>query len=120
MSIHSIELWSIDGSRLIAGEIGYRVGSIYTSMTGFHRESGSGSIQLAALAGLLVKSNISVWDLGMSMDYKLEFGASVIDRIQWIRVLREHRLNKRQIECPLGTKIYAGDLVSHLTRIHSQ
>jgi Leu/Phe-tRNA-protein transferase len=89
-------------------------------MTGFYRESGCGSIQLAALAGLLVKSNISMWDLGMSMDYKLEFGASLIDRNQWIRLLREHRLDKRQLECPLGTKISAGDLVSHLTRIHSQ
>ena len=118
VSVHSIELWSSDGSRLVAGEIGYRVGSTYTSMTGFYRESGCGSIQLAALAGLLVKSNISVWDLGMCMDYKLDLGASLIERSEWIRILRDHRQDKRMIECPPGTD--AGDLVSHLTRIHSQ
>ena len=103
VSVHSVELWNSEG-KLVAGEIGYCVGSIYTSMTGFHTESGSGSIQLAALAGLLFKVlKFTVWDLGMSMDYKLAMGAELIPRRDWIRLVRDHRQDPRSLQCDQST-----------------
>jgi Leu/Phe-tRNA-protein transferase len=89
--VHSIELWDAESGQLVAGEIGYHVGSIYTSMTGFYNRDGCGTIQLIALAFLLAKTGITVWDLGMSMDYKLEMGAECISRHDWLRLVRQYR-----------------------------
>ena len=89
--VHSVELWDNESGDLVAGEIGYHVGAIYTSMTGFFKASGSGTIQLVALAMALAQRNVCVWDLGMSMDYKLELGARNIDRGEWISTVRQHR-----------------------------
>ncbi len=60
----SWELWSGDGE-LVAGEIGYIYGSIYTSMTGAYRKeyAGAGSVQLACTGAWLVKAGIRLWDL---------------------------------------------------------
>merc|ERR1719221_1661963 len=49
-SIHvapcSFELWDANGA-LVAGDLGYTVGSVYISQTGFHKEgtSGAGEVQ---------------------------------------------------------------------------
>ena len=94
VGIFSIELYTVDDDRLVAGEIGYTVGSIYTSMTGFYRDSGSGSIQLAALGGLLKRRHFSVWDFGMMMQYKRDLGCREIPRSEFIDTLRRER-NKR-------------------------
>lgn len=88
--VHSIELTK-DG-KLVAGEIGYTVGSIYTSMTGFYRESGAGSIQLMLLEGLLRKQGFEIWDLGMEMEYKRnQLGANLMSRKNFVRTVRELR-----------------------------
>lgn len=88
--LKSIELWTED-KRLVAGELGYTCGSLYTSLTGFYNEPGTGTVQMLALAGLLVRHRFQCWDLGMGMGYKERLGAQDIDRGEFIalqRVLR--------------------------------
>ena len=93
VSVVSVELRSVEDKRLVAGEIGYIVGSIYTSMTGFYTDDGSGSVQLAALCGLLRRLKFTMWDLGMMMEYKKKFGCREIPRREFITRLRESRDN---------------------------
>lgn len=84
---HSIELWQ-DG-KLVAGELGFSVGGIYTSQTGFRTGSGTGSIQLFVLGQLLLERGCKLWDFGMEMGYKNDLGASTIPRAEWQRLARE-------------------------------
>jgi hypothetical protein len=62
-SIVSIELWDIKTNSLAAGELGYIVGSSYTSLTGFYEDKypSSGSVQLIALGSWLHLSGFSIW-----------------------------------------------------------
>lgn len=76
--VHSIELW--EGDRLVAGELGYAFGQVYTSLTGFYFDSGTGTIQLGALGGALHHCGYTLWDLGMELDYKASIGAINIPR----------------------------------------
>lgn len=68
------EVW--DGDELVAGELGYQVGLIYTSLTGFYTKSGAGTVQLAALGKVLHSCQIKTWDFGMTMKYKLDLGST--------------------------------------------
>ena len=85
----SVELWKIrdDGPELVAGEIGYLIGSAYASLTGYTNVSGAGTVQLAALGRLLASSGIKVWDLGMEIDYKRELGARALPRDRFMPIL---------------------------------
>lgn len=99
VKVISIELW--DTKRLVAGELGYIVGTVYTSLTGFcikHDHSGEkkgnvayGTVQLYALAGLLKKIGCGMWDLGMFIEYKGSMGAENIPRDQFVNRLRTCR-----------------------------
>eukprot|EP01012_Entosiphon_sulcatum_P058537 TRINITY_DN8262_c0_g1_i2.p1 TRINITY_DN8262_c0_g1~~TRINITY_DN8262_c0_g1_i2.p1 ORF type:complete len:241 (-),score=21.46 TRINITY_DN8262_c0_g1_i2:163-786(-) len=68
VSVHSVELWK--NGQLVAGEIGYLVGKVFTSMTGFCRLKNAGTIQLVALGKRLQSCGVELWDLGMGMGYK--------------------------------------------------
>ena len=73
MRFLSIELWHSETGDLVAGEIGYTCGSVYSSCTGFSikdKYPGAGCVQLAALGAWLAKRGFKVWDLGMELDYK--------------------------------------------------
>ncbi len=91
VQVHSIELRDRSTSALMAGEIGYSVGDVYTSMTGFYTVSGSGSVQLFLLALLLQSKKYQVWDLGMTMEYKVDIGGISVSRADFVRLFREHR-----------------------------
>jgi arginyl-tRNA---protein transferase len=86
--------------RLVAGEIGVFVGSCYTSLTGFRRESGAGTVQLAATARYLESIGAELWDLGMPLDYKAALGAEVVPRSEFIARFRAAR--GRDVERPTG------------------
>jgi Leu/Phe-tRNA-protein transferase len=113
VEVFSVELWSVETDRLVAGEIGYRVGAIYTSMTGFFCESGTGSIQLASLGRWLVGRGFKVWDFGMMMDYKRDIGCQSIQREQFVQLVREYREIDLSRESMSGySRINAKELIS--------
>jgi Leu/Phe-tRNA-protein transferase len=85
----SMELY-FEGS-LVAGEIGVFVGGCYTSLTGFRRESGSGTVQLVAAARYLEAVGVSLWDLGMPLDYKATLGAHNVSRSEFLALFRAAR-----------------------------
>ncbi|OQS02719.1 hypothetical protein THRCLA_04935 [Thraustotheca clavata] len=96
--LYSIELWK-DGV-LVAGELGYTNGKMFTSLTGFvHPDaSGAGTMQLYALGSYLNVNGFHLWDLGMSMDYKLRIGGYDIPRKQFVSHV--HQLRSQTIPFP--------------------
>jgi Leu/Phe-tRNA-protein transferase len=91
LRVVSVEIYK--GDKLVAGEIGYTLGNVYSSLTGFydHEYPGSGKVQLDALRCLLIKKGYKYWDLGMEMDYKTEMGAVGISRVEWLNLVRYTR-----------------------------
>jgi Leu/Phe-tRNA-protein transferase len=85
----SMELY--EGGRLVAGEIGVFAGGCYTSLTGFRRESGSGTVQLVATARFLEAIGSPLWDLGMPLDYKSTLGARNLSRPEFLILFRAAR-----------------------------
>jgi hypothetical protein len=73
---------------VVAGELGFLVGTTYTSLTGAYTMDGAGTVQLAVLQALLHLSGVTVWDLGMAMGYKKRvLGAGMIPRRQWMQLV---------------------------------
>ncbi|KAL3925558.1 MAG: hypothetical protein SGILL_000332 [Bacillariaceae sp.] len=89
--LYSIEVWNEQNGELVAGELGYTVGSVFSSLTGFTACNGAGSIQLAALGRLLCKLGFTMWDLGMDMDYKQSLGARNIPRRDFVKHIHQVR-----------------------------
>lgn len=89
--LYSIEIWNDQLGELAGGELGYSVGSIYTSLTGFAQQSSAGSVQLAALGQLLSQCQFTLWDLGMEMDYKTGLGSHLMPRDEFVQYVKEVR-----------------------------
>jgi Leu/Phe-tRNA-protein transferase len=85
----SVELY--EEGRLVAGEIGVFVGGCYTSLTGFRRVPGSGTVQLVAVARYLEAIGAGLWDLGMPLDYKAGLGARNVSREEFLELFRDAR-----------------------------
>lgn len=84
-------VWEVyEGDRLVAVEVGYVVGRIYTSMTGAYEKdvSGAGSVQLAITSRYLQKHGFAIWDFGMAMEYKTDMGAIEVPRAEWVEMVR--------------------------------
>ena len=86
----SIELWDKSKTVLIAGEIGYKIGSVYTSLTGFclkdKKYNNFGKLQMVLLALYLEKNNYSFWNLGHPyMQYKFDLGAITYSRKEFLK-----------------------------------
>mmetsp|Transcript_94454 Transcript_94454/g.243963 ORF Transcript_94454/g.243963 Transcript_94454/m.243963 type:complete len:228 (+) Transcript_94454:60-743(+) len=114
-TFHSIELWHTATGELVAGEIGYTCGSVYSSCTGFTQKDeypGSGGVQLAALGRWLVRCGFEVWDLGMELDYKLELGARNVPRAEWARRIRKLRTCVAELTSPAGADADAFSLLA--------
>ena len=95
--LFAVELRSRAGKKLIAGEIGYKIASTYTSLSGFcDREyNGYGKLQMVLLAKYLYKEGFAFWNMGHPyMEYKLKLGAKILKRdIFLAKWLREVDLN---------------------------
>ena len=79
-----------DNGTLVAAEIGYVIGSTYTSLSGFssreRKYKNYGTTQLVLLAQHLEKSGFSFWNLGQSyMTYKLALGAKIYERQDFLK-----------------------------------
>lgn len=85
MKIHSFEVYDAATGKLAAGELGFIIGGIYTSLSGAFDPafSGAGSVQLAVTASLLRLLEFRCWDLGMVMDYKTALGGKSLPRQEW-------------------------------------
>jgi Leu/Phe-tRNA-protein transferase len=103
--LHSVELWN--GAVLAAGEIGYTVGSCYTSLTGFHTVNSSGTAQLFALGLLLDRSGFKLWDMGMHAPYKLELGGKLYPREDFLDVFKTVRDDPVRL---LAQSVFLADL----------
>lgn len=106
----SMELYL--GGRLVAGEIGVFAGTCYTSLTGFRREPGSGTVQLAATARCLEAAGVTLWDLGMPLEYKAVLGAHNVSRAEFIAQFRAARAGRPRLEAlPVERPVAARGLV---------
>lgn len=114
VSLHSVEIYSLtdgDLNDLIAGEIGYRCGGVYTSLTGFYLRSGAGTVQLVSLARLLERSGFLFWDLGMDVPYKRNLGARLFPRKQFLSLYFSACNTVRNVDLPGGVIFSCNDLI---------
>lgn len=106
--------------RLLGGEIGYTIGAVYTSLSGFlDREAPAvnhyGKAQLATLARVLHQCGYAFWNLGEpTLEYKVDLGAIRTPRPEFLRRWREAIL--QQPACALnnliGQKLHCHALLS--------
>ncbi len=88
--IMSVEVWDKTFNTLVAGEIGYKISSTYTSLTGFclkdKEYNNYGKLQLVLLANYLKSNNYSFWNLGHPyMQYKFDLGAISFARKDFLK-----------------------------------
>ena len=88
----SVEVWDAQTLQLVAGELGYTVGTMYTSLTGFSAVDSAGSVQLAVTGRLLQAAGFVWWDLGMAMPYKHALGATIMPRDSFVQAVHACRL----------------------------
>lgn len=92
--IYSVELISNKTGELIAGEIGYRIGRTYTSLSGFSSKekkyNNYGKLQMVLLAQYLEKEGFSFWNLGHPhMEYKQRLGSVTHTREEFLQRWQE-------------------------------
>ncbi len=89
--IVTVELCSASNDETIAGEIGYVIGSTYTSLTGFcdkdnKKHANYGTLQLVLLAKTLQYHGYHFWNLGHPyMNYKVKLGAKITCRKDFLK-----------------------------------
>ena len=99
VTMHSIEVWSNDGS-VVAGEVGYAIAGVYTSLSGFKLLKSAGTIQLSVVPAILKSCGFDFWDLGMHMKYKEKLGAKKTPRKEFVNRLFESK-EKHPVSVPL-------------------
>eukprot|EP00930_Biecheleria_cincta_P069632 TRINITY_DN57350_c0_g1_i1.p1 TRINITY_DN57350_c0_g1~~TRINITY_DN57350_c0_g1_i1.p1 ORF type:complete len:420 (+),score=73.23 TRINITY_DN57350_c0_g1_i1:52-1311(+) len=103
--LHTIELYDgpagcvnpISGKTavMIAGEIGFSIGSVYTSLSGFYDVANAGTIQLVCLGRWLEHKKYVFWSMGHcyspELEYKRQLGHRIYPRTDFLKKLRRHR-----------------------------
>jgi len=90
----SVELFDINTNELVSGEVGYKIGKVYTSLSGFSsrekKYNNYGTLQLILFAKYLQKNDFEFWNFGHPhMEYKKRLGCKVYSRSEFL-----HRWNK--------------------------
>lgn len=85
------ELHCTDTGELIAGEVGYRVGTTYTSLSGFSskekRYNNYGKLQMTLLCRYLEENGYSFWNMGQPyMQYKFDLGGKLYKRDEFLKM----------------------------------
>jgi len=88
--LFSVEVSSKSDETLIAGEVGYIINNIYTSLSGFSIKekyyNNYGKLQMVLLAKYLQRSGIEFWNLGHPhMPYKMHLGAKIYNRKEFLK-----------------------------------
>jgi hypothetical protein len=110
--LYSIEVWNDQTDELVAGELGYTVGSMYTSMTGFSAQDSAGSVQLVTLGQWLKMQGFTYWDLGMDMPYKRNLGSQLIPRREFLQMVHDVRHEMQHLTLPVSSsKINCRDVI---------
>jgi len=90
----AVELVSRAAGQLVAGEIGYFTGAVYTSLSGAfdrgnRRWNHAGKLQLYLLGKLLRELGAAFWNLGHPyMKYKFDLGATETPRLGFLDLWR--------------------------------
>lgn len=100
--LYSVEVWNAETGALAGGELGYSVGGIYSSLTGFSNEDAAGSVQLVALGKLLTQVGFEYWDLGMALEYKTRLGAELIRRAEFVSKVKRSRVENKGVVLRCG------------------
>lgn len=92
--LFTFELYDKNTKKLIAGELGYIIGSSYTSLSGFSSKDSDyrnwGKLQLVLLGEYLKEESFKIWNLGHPyMDYKLDLGAKIYKRLDFLKIWQE-------------------------------
>eukprot|EP01050_Picozoa_sp_SAG11_P014754 SAG11_NODE_1849_length_4169_cov_2.639312_2_plen_374_part_00 len=112
-----------------AGELGYVpmgyvVGRVYTSLTGFRRPgtSSCGTLQLVATAALLRRCGFAFWDLDSPLPYKQALGAAVVEQREFLRRLHVEREGARAFDLPSAASeaVSASGLVRELLQAQAE
>jgi Leu/Phe-tRNA-protein transferase len=74
--------------KLLAGDFGIIAGRVYTSYSGYHDESNSGTAQLILISRYLRENGFAFFDLGMPIEYKTSLGATDISPEEFISLFR--------------------------------
>jgi hypothetical protein len=88
--LRSVEVRENSSGTMVAGELGYTIGSTYTSLTGFfcradRKWNHYGKLQLVMLAQALRDAGYAFWNLGHPyMAYKTALGARILPRHEFL------------------------------------
>ncbi len=90
----SIEVCENETKKLISGEIGYKIGKTYTSLSGFttreKKYNNWGKLQLVLLNDYLKENGYKLWNLGHpQLQYKIDLGAKIYNRNDFLAKWRE-------------------------------
>ncbi|QKF82237.1 hypothetical protein [Halarcobacter ebronensis] len=85
----TIEVSDLVTNKLISGEIGYKIGKTYTSLSGFTTREKKyncwGKLQLVLLNDFLKNNDYKLWNLGHpQLQYKIDLGAKIYNRKDFI------------------------------------
>ncbi len=109
--LRAVEVRENSSGTLVAGELGYTLGSTYTSLSGFFRRderrwNNYGKLQLVMLAGALRDAGYAFWNLGHPhMAYKTALGARILPRREFLNRWRVAIAEVPQVKCGSGLSL---------------